>query len=244
MISAEMIKWYKYNNHDEGTCGLIWKKNCPRHKCVNHVGGYTDCLKCEDNDVVYMSSDSSSLEIIKPKKKEKYGGKLLWITINPPDQKDGQKKFINKIKKMWWGKNAIIKGWMAFEWGGTECTRECKGIHLHMLIREGDHRRIKHWIKRRFKTEYDGGWVIKYDKIKKKKVYKNVCIDFKLISKEWATDKMNYVGGYTDCAENDVKKLNDKKMRKKWLLKDIFLKNMDIDTNEDCVNSVSQGVTV
>lgn len=220
--SMETHDWYKYNNHDSGTCALIFDKKdgnyCPRHKCENHrnsCGGYHGCDKCRRNgEYEECYFDESKCwggpheipDLWLPKKKAEK--KKLWITINPPDRGYTEQSFIDKIQKMMFGRNPVRSAWWAFEWQNPE--RPNKGIHVHIYVHEGDHRRTKFWVKRNFPEEY--------------KKCKN-CINFKNPKVEWAVDKLDYVGGITFDEEKDIKKLNDIENRKKFKLDNIYFKN-------------------
>ena len=218
----ETQDWYKNNNHDPGTCALIFNKKdgnyCPRHICENHrdsCGGVLDCKKCE-NDGIYENryfdeskawGDIIEIPEIKKKKKSKKK-KKLWITINPPDRGYTESTFINKIQKMMYGRNPINSGWWAFEWGND--NRPNKGIHCHIYIHEGDHRRVKFWVKRNFKEEY-------------KKCEQ--CLDFKNPPDEWMNDKLEYVGGITYDEKKDIKKKKDIDKRNMFNLQNVYYKN-------------------
>ena len=218
MKTSESVKWYKYNNHDPGTCGLLFNikdgEYCPRHGCENHpkcLTPYEGCQKCiqekrhinEIYDESKIPDYSIPIQIIKPKQKKK-----LWITINPPDEGYTELSFINKIKKMFTRKNPIVSGWYAFEWGNEE--RKNKGIHCHIWVQEGNSRRTKFWVKRNFKDEYKN--------CKK-------CVDFKHPKEEWGLEKLDYVSGITYDETKDEKKKKDIEYRKKFNLENIYCHN-------------------
>lgn len=226
----ETENWYKNNSHDAGACGLIFNKKdgnyCPRHGCENHrdvCGGYHECVNCRINGIYterYYDEEKAleaicwdePINLIKKKNKIK---KKLWITINPPDNGWTEQSFIDKIQKMMYGRNAINSCFWVFEWQNP--GRKNKGIHCHIYIHEGDHRRIKHWVKRNFKKEYK---LCKF------------CIDFKNPKAEWLEDKLDYVGGITFDENKDEKKEKDIERRKLFKLENIYFMNFDTYKDE------------
>ena len=132
----ETEKWYKYNEHDVGACGMLFDRKigeyCPNHQCENHtpihVGGYTDCAYCKNEnrfkEEIYDESncegDHTIEPIIQKKVKKK---KMLWITIKPSDKAKSEGghtelTFINKVLRRGMECSYIKSGWFAFEWGG------------------------------------------------------------------------------------------------------------------------------